>query len=482
MKYIYLFISILILSGFQGCENALDEKIYGQIPESEYWNTEQDAVKAIKAAYASARGGWQGLSFWQFVVEDMGTEIGAGGYFATLDYTAYTGWSGTTPDFVDWGIWGDFWKSINYANAVLDNVPGMDIDENVKNRILGEAHAIRAMVYFYLVNWFGGMPEVTTTKETPLEIPRQTVASNYTLIENDLKAAIEMLPLKAELISMNEADYGRLAKGAAQALLARAYLQQKKWQDCADAANNVIHSGEYSLEDNYLDIFTLENEGFNNKEEIWVLPFIAGTSPVVDADVLQVYLWRAPENTAYSKYYDWNGDIRVTLDFYDSFEKGDLRRNGLLASSDAVEDPVMLLKYPPDPATDGYNSGTDYPLIRLADVFLMHAEALANLNDLEGAVEEVNKVRARAGLNAINASNFNTNTLLTHIYNERKWELYFEGHAKRDKIRMDYDNMIAYIKSKSADWELYSAERYLLLPIPSNALASNPGLVQNPGF
>jgi hypothetical protein len=60
--------------------------------------------------------------------------------------------------------------------------------------------------------------------------------------------------------------------------------------------------------------------------------------------------------------------------------------------------------------------------------------------------------------------------------------LYFEGHAKRDKIRMDYDNMIGYIKSKSTDWEVFTAERYLLLPIPANAVASNPGMTQNPGF
>ena len=482
MKSIYIFILIVLLSLVQGCDNALEENIFGQISEDAYWNTEADAVKAIKAAYACTRGGWQGLSLWQFVVEDMGTEIATGGYFATFDYSAYTGWSGTTPDFVDWGIWFDFWKSINYANAVLDNVPGMDIDEDVKSRILGEAHALRAMDYFFLVNWFGGVPEVTTTKEVPLEIPRASVESNYKLIENDLKAAAELLPMKSELVTMNETDYGRVTRGSAQALLARTYLQQKKWQDCADAAREVISSGEYSLEPRYEDIFALSNEGLNNKEVIWVLPFIAGTSPVVDANVLQVYLWRAPEITNYSIYYDWNGDIRVTLEFYNSFEKGDLRRNGLYASSDATVDPVMLLKYPPDPSTEGYNSGTDYPLLRFADVLLMHAEALANLDDLEGAAEDVNQVRSRAGLDPIDATNFTANTMLTHIYNERKWELYFEGHAKRDKIRMDYDGMIEYIKSQSADWEMYGAERYLLLPIPSNALASNPGLVQNPGF
>ncbi len=482
MKNLTLFISIILLSFNYSCEDVLDEKIYGQIADSDYWNTEEDAVTAVKAAYASTRGGWEGLSFWQFCVEDMGTNIATGGYFATLDYQAYTGWSGTTPDFVDWGLWPSFWRSINYANTILDRLPGMDIDEDVKQRVMGEAYAIRAMIYFYLVNWFGGVPEITTTTETPMVIPRESMESNYILIENDLKAAIERLPEKSELMAMAETDYGRLSRGAARSLLARAYQQQGKWSECASMAQEVIASGEYALETNYMEIFSLANEGFQNKEVIWVLPFIAGTSPVVDANVLQVYLWRAPEISDYNIYYDWNGEIRVTTSFFSSFENGDKRKAGLFSSTDGTADPIMLLKYPPDPSTEGFNSGTDYPMIRYADVLLMRAEALANLGELDGAAAEVNKVRARAGLPAIDAAGFTSVSLLNHIHNERRWELYFEGHAKRDMIRMDYDQMIAYIKTQSADWEAVTAERYLLLPLPSSAIASNPGLTQNPGF
>jgi len=465
------------------CEDQLEETVYGKISESDYWNTEKDAVTAVKAAYATIRGGWSGFSFWQLVVEDLGTEIGTGGYFATYDYSAYTGWSATTPDFNSWGLWTPFWSGINYCNSVLDNVPGMDIDEDVKNRVLAEAHAIRALIYFHLVNWFGGMPEVLTTKEVPLSIPRQSVEHNYALMESDLMQAIEYLPLKSELISMGETDYGRLSKGAAQALLTKVYLQQGKWQECADVALEIINSGEYSLEPNYMDIFSLENEGFKNKEVIWVFPYIAGTSPAIDACVLQVYLYRAPENTDYAKYYDWSGTIRSTVAFYNSFDNKDQRRNGLFYSpSDATEDPVMMIKYPPDPATEGAHSGTDLPFIRLADVLLMRSEALAHLNNIEDAVGLMNEVRTRAGINPVSAVDFTSSSLLIQINQERKWELYFEGHAKQDKIRMDYSNMISYIKSKSADWETFSAERYLLLPIPANAVAANPELTQNPGF
>ncbi len=185
----------------------------------------------------------------------------------------------------------------------------------------------------------------------------------------------------------------------------------------------------------------------------------------MDANVLQVYIWRAPENTDYSKYYDWNGEIRATTGFYNSFEAGDLRRRLLFASSDAIDNPIMMIKYPPDPATEGAMSGTDYPFIRLADILLTRAEALAHLEDLEGAVKEINKVRARAGLTGLDYTNFTSVSLLNHILNERRWELYFEGHNKRDMIRMDREGLLEYIKSQSADWETYSAERYLLLPL-----------------
>jgi hypothetical protein len=482
MKYICSIIFTILLISTWACEELLEEKIYGQITDDKFWQTEQDAVSAIKAAYGSLGGDWEGFTLWQFVVEDMGTDIGTGGYFGTLDYTTYTGWSGTTPDFVDWGIWPSFWRTINHANAVLDNVPGMDIDEDVKERVTGEAYALRAMIYFYLVNWFGGVPEITTTLETPIEIPRQTVESNYALIESDLKNAIDLLPDKSTLISMGETDYGRVTNHAARGLLARAYLQQEKWSECAAICQEIISSGEYSLEPDYLDIFSLANEGFNNKEVIWAIPFIAGTSPFVDACVLQVYLWRAPEIPDYNSYYDWAGNIRVTSSFFSTFESNDLRKAGMFSSTDGTPDPIMLLKFPADPATEGFSSGTDYPLLRLADVLLMRAEALANLGDLGSSVIEINKVRERAGLPALNAANYTSQALLKHIHSERRWELYFEGHAKRDMIRMDYDNMIGYITSKSADWEVVGAERYLLLPLPSSALASNPGLKQNSGF
>ncbi len=101
---------------------------------------------------------------------------------------------------------------------------------------------------------------------------------------------------------------------------------------------------------------------------------------------------------------------------------------------------------------------------------------------MDGAVAEINKVRSRAGLADLDPANFTSESLLNHILKGRKWELYFEGHAKRDMIRMDREGMLEYIKTQSADWETVGAERYLILPLPSRAIASNPSLTQNPGF
>lgn len=481
MKYISIILLFFSLTFFS-CDDLLKEDVYGSITTENFWQTEDDATAAIKAAYSETRGGWQGLSLWQFIVEDLGTDVGTGGYSSTYDYSSYTDWSSTNPDFPGWGIWPAFWQSISYANLVLDNVPSMDIDEDVINRIVGEAHGIRAMVYFHLVNWFGGVPAVVTTNDSRLEIPRETTDSIYNLIIDDLQIAIEFLPTKSELIAMDELDYGRLSKQAAQSLLAKTYLQTGNYKESAELSQAVINSGDYSLEPDYLNIFSLSNEGYDNTEVIWTLPFIAGTSPEVEGLVLQVYIYRADENSDYDEYYDWSGDIRSTSDFYNSFDEDDLRREGLFLSSDGTTDPIMLLKYPPDPATDGQFSGNDYPFIRLADVILMYAEALAQQNDLDGAVTQINKVRSRAGLENIDEGNFTQESLLAHILKERRWELYFEGHAKQDMIRLDREGMLEHIKSLSEDWEQYTAERYLLLPLPSGALAANPALEQNDGF
>ncbi|WP_406684600.1 RagB/SusD family nutrient uptake outer membrane protein [Seonamhaeicola sp. MEBiC1930] len=488
MKNIIKITCLLFIVVISSCsEDVLKEESKGTITDASFWNTEEDALVAIRAAYyqtATSFNGGYGL--WQYVVDDLGVDYGAGGYNGSAPYTEYTNWTSTNPSFTSWGIWPQMWQMIGKTNLVLKRVPDMTIDESAKSRILGEAYGLRAMGYFTMLNWFGPMAEITDSDDTRVEIPRGTVESNYALIQSDLEKAIELLPLKSELVGAGESEYGRLTKGSVQGLLAKVYAEQGKWQELATITQQIINSNEYGLDPSYLNIFSLDNEGFKNVESLWTMPFITGTSPNIPAQVFHVYLYRASEINDYDHYNDWGGSIRATTEFYNSFESGDLRRNGLFYSTTdgnaGLEDPVMIIKHPADPASQGSRNGNDYYFIRYADILLMRAEALNNLGDISGAVAEINKVRMRAGVSDLDPGLFNQSTLHDQIFNERRWELYFEGHGKRDMKRMKYDMMIDYIKSKSSDWQTFGAERYLVLPIPALALSANPLLTQNEGI
>lgn len=489
MKNIIKILSLFFLvSTIISCsDDALQEVSRGVITDGSFWTSENEAEMGIRAAYYKAGTSFNGAyGVWQYIIDDVGTDIGVGGWFASNQYSNYSNWSATTPDFTDWGIWKHMWVMIYNTNRVLDEVPAIDMDESAKERILGEAYGLRALAYFTMLNWFGPMAEITSSTDSRIEIPRGTLKSNYALIDADLLKAIEYLPLKSELVAMGEPEYGRLSKGAVQGLLVKSYIEQGKWLEADNLANEIIISQEYDLEPNYLDIFSFAKEGFDNKEVLWPMAFITPTdSNPQQSQVLQVYLYKATEITSFSNFNNWGGTVSSTTDFYNSFEAGDLRREGLFYSAldaSSKDNPVMLVKYPADPASTGSRNGNDYPVVRYADILLMKAEALNNMGDVSGAITEINKVRLRAGLLELKSVDFNRATLHDQILNERKWELYFEGHAKRDMKRMNEDLLIDYIESVSSDWETTGAERYLLLPIPNSALIANPLLTQNPGF
>ena len=488
MKYsgIYFCLLCLLFTSSSCDENLLQEISKGVVSEAQFWQTQEEVEMGIRAAYykvgASFNGGY---GLWQYVIEDLGVDYTDAACFHT--YISYSDWSSISPNFTDWGIWGNLWGLIRDTNRLLDKVPKAPIDTAVQERVLGEAYALRALGYFTLVNWFGSVPEVIAYDEMKTEIPRASYSSNYSLIESDLLAAIQLLPSKSSLVAISEKEYGRLAKGAAQGLLARVYLQQEKWLEVINLTEEIIQSNEYALETNYLNIFSIENQGFTNSELLWSMLFSSTSlAEPPQFQMLMVYLFKAPEITAYNHFNEWGGNMRLTTDFFNSFETGDQRKNGLYysmtAASWGIQNPVMLVKYPADTESTGEGNGNNYPFIRYADILLMRAEALNNLGNQSEAIVEVNKVRSRAGLGALDESLHDQKSLATHILQERRWEFYFEGHGKRDLKRMHPELLKDHIKSVSSDWEAKGVESYFILPIPENALRANPLLEQNPGF
>ena len=512
MKNIIYTILVLNVLFCTGCTDQLEETIYGKFPEEEYWKTESELLTGLASAYGRLVIPWDApFSLEVFKIEECASDyaVGAG------EWGDYTGWSSIFPGAIN-NVYDYLWSSISYCNKVIDKSeegfqktqagePGYSISKEVKEQIIVESRAVRVFCYFNLCTWFGGVPIVTSSTDHRPIIPKQTQDSVYRFMENELKEVIPFLPTKSERMNMTK-DYGRVTKGGAEAFLARIYLEQKKWQECADLTTKLYEDNqrtrEYGLEGNYADIFSLQNEGYSNSEIMWALP-AAGciNGKAVSGMVLHAQLSRPkkdeegqPDSGYFPNNYNW-GDMSVKRDFYNTFDKNDKRRELLvtvftdlktgrlidwLAESEWNK-PIMN-KYPADPSTDGSVSGNDFIIIRWADVLLMRAEALNELGDAGEAVDMVNLVRNRAGLRELDATaDFGNDKkkISDHIYNERRWEFYFECQGRRTMKR--FNKLVDHIARTSGDAGTNVA-RYLYLPFPAVAVTANPGLTQNSGY
>ena len=240
MKNIIYTILVLNVLFCTGCTDQLEETIYGKFPEEEYWKTESELLTGLASAYGRLVIPWDApFSLEVFKIEECASDyaVGAG------EWGDYTGWSSIFPGAIN-NVYDYLWSSISYCNKVIDKSeegfqktqagePGYSISKEVKEQIIVESRAVRVFCYFNLCTWFGGVPIVTSSTDHRPIIPKQTQDSVYRFMENELKEVIPFLPTKSERMNMTK-DYGRVTKGGAEAFLARIYLEQKKWQECAD--------------------------------------------------------------------------------------------------------------------------------------------------------------------------------------------------------------------------------------------------------
>lgn len=473
----FLVISQLLL--LSGC--SLDETIYGTISDSSFWKTENDIREGLNGAYGNMNESWKGFSIWQYIVEDASTDYSAA-QNCYQEFANYSNWSGTYPASVDWGMYKFFWNQISYINKTLDRIPEAEMSDKSKARYRGEGRALRAFLYFTLVQWFKDIPLITSSTDNRYLIPQESPDTIYAFIEKELTECQEGMLTRDSLQSSGEVGYVHLTKAAAQGLLARTYLVQKKYEQCKTACEQLINHpeiyGTYELLSDYKDVFKIK--GFANKECLWSLP----ADGVSNVSLFQTYmykLWDVAGSTvvhdnSYNVYVGW-GDLSVTANFYNKFAANDIRKKCLIYDPLCDANKVMITKYPVG-TTNGEKSSTDYPVIRWADIWLMYSESLllGNTPDLAAAVTAANKVRARAQAEKYIATDYTIESFRLELYNERRREFFFEGCGKRDMIR--FGTLLAHINKTSKDAGT-DPERYYYLPIPAAALAANPAMKQN---
>jgi hypothetical protein len=424
--------------------DVLDAEPQSSIEASEAFKTQRDIDKGILGAYASFQSlSYYGRTFYLFSdlsADNLSHPLAAtAAVYAEVDNNNILPENGSVS-----GIWSTAYDGINVANNVIQKLPtieGMTIEE--QDRALGELYFIRALNHFNLLNYFGGVPIKLepTVGAGNLDVPRNSVNEVYAQIIADLTFAADNLSTSS--------NKTRASKFAAKALLARVYLYQKDYPQAIAMATDVINSGNYSLLSNYQAVFTDESS----------------------ESIFEIYFSQLERNriAEYNFPTSLNGrrEVEPSADLLSSYQTGDTRFDASLAFAGTN---AYAIKY------DDLSLGTDNVIVlRLADMYLIRAEAEANLpaaND-QAVRDDINKIRNRANLGSTSESSIPK--LIRIIENERRFEFAFEGHRWFDLIRTNRAiNVLPNVKSINQ----------ILFPIPLDELLTNkdPGMVQNPGY
>jgi len=496
-KFSILFLIVL----FASCEtNFLDRSPIIGITQDNYYQTEEDAIAAVNAAYAalqfelSPAGHFRWL--WGDIMSDDSKKGGSGDndVFELLLLETFQGPVNT--DLLE-SEWSACYEGIYRANTVLEYIPPMEINEATKSQVVAEAKFIRAWFYYNLVTIFGDVPKVDRLlSASEYNMPRSPKSEIWDLIVQDLTEAAAVLPLKSEYPA---SDIGRATKGAAEALLVKAYLWQEKWAEAEATAATIINSNEYQLTPNYADIFT--SGGENNMESVFEIQYMNasggnwGKNNANEGTFTNVF--QRPRGA-----FEGYGFNIPTQDFVDEFSAEGFEDPRLVSTvfrvGDQMGDRGVFTKDATGMPHDFYpkkyfnskgeeapfgdpnpNGGSNDRVIRYADVLLMHAEAAAKNGNEAAAKNSLNQVRARANASgAVTVPDITASgqALIDAIYRERRIELGLEGHRFFDLVRTG--------RAANVLGDLGFVEgTHNVFPIPQSQIqATNGAITQNPGY
>mgnify|MGYP004469893587 FL=1 len=448
--------------------------------------------------------------------------------------TWLTGEQTTDLTYLSWDA-NDAWVSDMYyriyynialCNEFLRNANGASFsgnDEVKMKEYKAEVRFMRALFYYHALDLYRNIPMVTEQDPVGSFIPpRATPQETFDYIESELKDCIgDMLPASS-------CPYGQASQGAAYTLLAKLYLNSEvytgvaKYAECKAACQQVMNMG-YSLESDYSKLFNADNDKRTN-EIIFALPVSAEHTVSWGASTYlvcgQLSLSNANQTPGdFGAESGWS-EFRLRSQFVDKFNESDIYAQGEEAKGDKrakffingqnkdvtsmtdettgyLSEKWSNLKDDGTKASNTSNDGveTDFPLFRLADVYLMYAECVARLGEdwdnwnggsdaeaasrKEGAIYYINKVRERAGAADVWKDNFASDAdFLQFILDERARELYHEGYRRTDLIRFGQFTTNKYIwqwKGGTHDGQAVDS-KYNIYPIPNTELTANPNL------
>ena len=518
MKQLHIFLIILLL-GSVSCTNLKEEILDEQDGNSVVTNPDNVGM-LVAPTYAFLRDLQSRGAGW-LVQESVTDEVAfptRGANWNSADYrTLFTHDYTPTNSYIK-NTWNSYLIGFTKCNIALQNMAKMTQTDEIKE-YTAEVKFIRALSMYLLNDCFGQMPfresSETDYFQNPTILNRsQTVAR----IISDLNEVIPVLKLKGEV------PYGRVTKAAAQTLLAKVYLNYQvytgtapnftdgtgKWDEVISLCDNIINSGKYILADDFWKLYMADNAAYSDQTET-ILPIIYDTTTGIGG--IPWVNMTLDYNQTFGKYTSlWNGCC-TTPTFVATWDQTDPRfsdnrlksqtgfnlgfligqqyspagvalktKDGgrpLIFTTDfsiansLEEQGVRVVKYAPNPTTvNPGGSDNDFQYYRLADIYLMRAEAKFRKGDVSGALTDINTLRAKRNV-AVYAQ---SDLTLDKILNERGYEFYWDNCRRNDLVRFGKYCTDRYQKTNETDYHR------ILLPIPQTALESNNQLTQNPGY
>ncbi|NVM62634.1 hypothetical protein FHW88_000910 [Mucilaginibacter sp. SG538B] len=512
IKYLIILVALAAVS----CAK-LKEDPRSFIPASQFYKTQADAVAAVTAAYSLLNAGANSVqtpynTLFNTGMNFMGDDEGPGPGATNADVRSQSVLGHSASGLRILQIWQQHYAAIKKANIAIDTIPDIKFDATLNKRLVAEAKFLRALYYFNLVRLYGDVPLVlhdqTSINLADLQLPRTAAATVYAQIETDLTNAAADLPN-----NYTGPDVGRATAGAANSLLAKVYLTERKWDKAVAQAEAVINGPYgYDLFANYADVFLPATK--NGKEHIFSAQFksnsqgqgnnqaprsiLNGIPGIVGSYADQVVFYPVPDATkpggvdkffSIYKLYPAN-DKRKRVSFVTRFQSPTTnlwygKLNDATIPNDSI--PFFNKYYDPSVASNEAESGVNVSIIRFSDVLLIHAEAENELNGPTAkAYASINRVRKRAGLDDL--AGLDQASFRNAVYLERRLEFVFEYQRWFDLIReRDASGKgileASLLKVGKTNVSKGAAGKFYLFPIPQQEIDNSNGkLTQNPGW
>jgi len=472
---------LIFLSGLS-CSKKFLEEPPRQVTIEDLLNNPTDGAQRMVAAVYNKLYDWNLHTFSWIGISSITSDDAEKGSLlgdAGTDKDLLDNWTFDASSFSFDEVWVGNYEGIGRACYALQYLPTMDIEDGSKNRYIGECKMLRAYFYWNLLRMFGGVPKVDHVLQSQEEVlaasTRATAEEIYAFIEADLQDAINALPptIQAE-------EYGRLSKGAAEGLLAKVMMYEKKWPESKALVDAIINSNQYALVPDYATIW--REVGEFSSESLWEVNCI-GVTPNKGVQQYTSVQDIRPRG--------WGFNI-PSQDLVNAYEPGDKRKDAtIMFQGETLWDGEVFPASAPNPrynyksyisrTQESYNGNDDNTnknlrLIRYGEILLIKAEVENELGDTAASKTALNAIRARAGLGPKFA--YSQDSLRQSIYKERRVEMAFEHDRMFDLRRTGRAEAVLKALGKP-----YVSPKHDLFPIPQAEIALSGGrLTQNTGY